>query len=126
MCLELVPAGVLCLCRYDKMLPIDPISLTHIHTHASGRVLRWAGTEFLCWGSVLAPCVVVPRMLLGLPSSLVVVSCALPGVVLACCVCSVRRCGAPGFVVSAGAPGVDCVVGCWRGFASCRVLCVLF
>ena len=85
-----------------------------------------AGTEFLCWGSVLVPCVVVPGMLLGVPSSLVVVTCALPGVVPACCVCPVRRCGALGFVVGAGAPGVGCVVGCWRGFTSCRVLCVLF
>ena len=49
--------------------------------------------------SMLAPCVVVPGMLLGLPSSLVVVMCALPGVVPACCVCPMRRCGAPGFVV---------------------------
>ena len=32
----------------------------------------------------------------------------------------------PGFVVSAGAPGVGCVAGCLRGFVSCRVLCVLF
>ena len=69
---------------------------------------------------------VVPGMLLGVPSLLVVVTCALPGVVPACCVCPVRRCGAPGFVVSAGAPGAGCVVGCWRDFASCRVLCVLF
>ena len=29
MCLELVPAGVLCWCRYDKTLPVGPISLTN-------------------------------------------------------------------------------------------------
>ena len=77
-------------------------------------------------GSVLAPWLVVPGVLLGVPSSLVAVTCALPGVVPARCVYPVRRCGAPGFVVSAGAPGAGCVVGCWRDFASCRVLCVLF
>ena len=55
-----------------------------------------------------------------------VVTCALPGVVPTSCFCPLRRCGAPGFVVSAGALGVGCVAGCWRGFASCRVLCVLF
>ena len=34
-------------------------------TGVRGRVLRWAGTEFLSWGSVLASCVVVPGRLLG-------------------------------------------------------------
>ena len=48
--------------------------------------------------------------------------CALPGVASACCVV----CGTSGFVVSAGALDVDCAVGCWRCFASCRVLCGLF
>ena len=33
MCLEFVPAGVSCLCPYDKMLPIGPVNLTHTHTH---------------------------------------------------------------------------------------------
>ena len=83
-----------------------------------------AGSLF--WGSVLAPRVVVPGVLLEVPSSLVAVACALPGVVLACCAYPVRRCGAPGLVVSAGALGVGCAGGSWRGFASCRVLCVLF
>ena len=55
---------------------------------------------------MLAPFVVVPGMLLGVSSSLVVVICALPGVVPAFCVYPVRRCGVPGFVVSAGAAGV--------------------
>ena len=31
MCLEFVPAGVSCLCPYDKMLPIGPVNLTHTH-----------------------------------------------------------------------------------------------
>ena len=28
-----VPAGVLCLCPYDNMLPIGPVNFTHTHTH---------------------------------------------------------------------------------------------
>ena len=44
-------------------------------------------------GSVLAPWVVVLGVLLEVSSSLVAVACALPGVVPACCVCLVRRCG---------------------------------
>ena len=31
-CLEFVPAGVTCLCPYDNMLPIGPVSLTHALT----------------------------------------------------------------------------------------------
>ena len=31
-----------------------------------------------------------------------------------------------GLLSKAGAPGVGCAGGCWRGFASCRVLCVPF
>ena len=91
-----------------------------------GEVLRWVGTGLLYWGSVLAPRVVVPGVLLEVPSSLVAVTCALLGVVPTCCVCPVRRCGALGFAVRAGALGVGCVVGLWRGSARCRVLCVLF
>ena len=67
------------------------------------------------------PWVVVPGMLLGVPSSLVAATRALPGVVPACCVYLVRCCGVPGFVVRAGALGVGCAGGCWRGFTCCRV-----
>ena len=55
-----------------------------------GRVLRWAGTGLPCWGSVLAPCVLVPGLLLGAHPSLFVVTCALTAVVPACCVYPVR------------------------------------
>ena len=96
-----------------------PTGLCRVDVRSGKAVAVVAGTEFLCWGSVLVPCVVVPGMLLGVPSSLVVVTCVLPGVVPAHCVCPLRRCGA-------GDPGVGCVVGCWLVFASCRVLCVLF
>ena len=39
---------------------------------------------------------------------------------------SVLRCGASGVVFSSGALGGGRAGSCWRGFASCRVLCVLF
>ena len=37
MCLEFVPAGVSCLCPYDKMLPIGPVNLTHTLSREAAR-----------------------------------------------------------------------------------------
>lgn len=82
------------------------------------------GHEVFC--SVLAPWVVVSCFLLGVSSCLVAVTCVLPGAVPPRCIYSGRPCGASGFVVSAGARGVACTRSCGHGFASYRVLCVLF
>ena len=86
----------------------------------NGKVRRWVGTGFLYWGSMLALSMAAAGVLLGIPSSLVAVTCALLGVVPACYVYPVRGCGVSGFVVSAVTPGVGCAGSCWRGFPSCR------
>ena len=38
-----MPAGVSCLCPYDKMLPIGPVNLTHTHTGNARMFRRFVG-----------------------------------------------------------------------------------
>ena len=93
-----------------------------------GGVHRKVGAGCLFWDSELFPWVVIPGVLLGVPSCLVAVTCALPGVVPACCVLS-TRCAAvarrgllsapvPGVwavrgVAGVGFPAVVCCVSCF-------------
>ena len=86
--------------------------------HGCGRgVLRWAGTGFLCWCSVLAPCAAVRGVLLGVPASLDVVTCALPGMLCLpgaplwhAGVCCQRRC--PGCGLCGGLLAWFCQLSC--------------